>query len=307
MKIKIMLLFFFFPILSNANEIEMMFECEFNEISYDFYQTERICHFIPLKNEPIIILNESTNTEVNQEILFALTENHYIKKGFNTEALIDEEFGYVKLNKKDIELFTEIFGDSTIAKKFITYHELGHIYFNNKSEYTLKREMFSDLFALKMLDKENFDVNKIKIRLMDYRKREAVKKKSLTHFTTFFLEEYKVSNPRCVSNELPCIVNESKEWVASFSKKEVFKERLVSNIERSEEEWYHDYLFLTGYIYNKKFPYHLSKENLIKEFENFPEITLEKLLKDKKLKEYYLRMLSYEIDYSRRVSKEDIQ
>ncbi len=307
MKFKIILLSLFLPVLSNANEIEIMFDCQNNSIKYDYYETEDICHFIPLSDVPVLVLNEHTNTEINKEILFALTGNNYIKKGFNTEALISDDFGYVKLNKKDVENFSGVFGDITLAKKFIIYHELGHIYFNNGSEYTLKREMFSDLFALKMLEKEGFDFNKIKISLMDYRKNEAVKKDSLTHFTTFFLEDYKETNSECLLNELSCIINESKKAVKIFSKKEVFKERLISNIEKSEREWYHSYLFLTGYVYSKTFPYNLSKEALIKELRGFSEITLEGMLKDDKLKEYYLRMLSYEIEYSGHVLKESLQ
>ncbi len=307
MKFKIILLSLFLPVLSNANEIEIMFDCQNNSIKYNYYETKDICHFIPLSDVPVLFFNEHTNTEINKEMIFALTGNNYIKKGFNTEALVSDEFGYVKLNKKDVESFSSVFGDVVLAKKFITYHELGHIYFNNGSEYTLKREMFSDLFALKMVEKEGFDFNKIKIYLMDYRKNEAVKKDSLTHFTTFFLEDYKETDSECLLNELSCIINESKKAIKIFSKKEVFKERLISNIEKSEREWYHSYLFLTGYVYDKTFPYNLSKEALIKELRGFSEITLEDMLNDDGLKEYYLRMLSYEIKYSGHVLKGNLQ
>lgn len=307
MKFKMMLLFLFLPVLSNANEIEIMFDCQNNSIKHDYYKTESICHFIPLSDVPVLVLNENTNTEVNKEMLFALTGNNYIKKGFNTEALISEDFGYVKLNKKDVEKFSDVFGDTALAKKFITYHELGHIYFNNASEYTLKREMFSDLFALRMLGSEGFDLNAIKIPLMKYRKREAIEKEMLTHFTTYFIESYKEENSKCVSNELSCVINDSKVLVENFSKQDVFKERLISNIEKSEREWYHSYLFLTGYVYDKTFPYNLSKEALIKELRGFSEITLEDMLNDDGLKEYYLRMLSYEIKYSGHVLKGNLQ
>lgn len=307
MKFKIMLFFLFLPVLSNANEIEIMFDCQNNSIKHDYYETESICHFVPLSDVPVLILNEKTNTEVNKEMLFALTGNNYIKKGFNTEALISEDFGYVKLNKKDVEKFSDVFGDTALAKKFITYHELGHIYFNNASEYTLKREMFSDLFALRMLGSEGFDLNAIKIPLMKYRKREAIEKEVLTHFTTYFIESYKEENSKCVSNELSCVINDSKVLVENFSKQDVFKERLMSNIRSSNGKWFFNYLFLTEYIYNKKFSYDFSKEDLIKEIKSYPEISLNFMLEDKQLKDYYLRMLTDEVEHSLSVVRENLQ
>lgn len=307
MKFKIILLFFFIPVLSSANEIEIIFNCQNNSVNYDYYQTEDICHFIPLKDIPVIVLNEFTNTEINKEMLFALTSNHYIKKGFNTEALISDKFGYLKLNKKDVEVFTEVFGDEIVAKKFITYHELGHIYFNNASEYTLEREMFSDLFALRLLTSEGYVYNEVKNNLMEHRKSEAIEKDSLTHYTTFFIEKQKEKDLKCVSNELSCIISEIKKKIKETRKKDVFKKRLISNIKKSERKWFYGYKFITEDVYNKRFPYDISKEDLIKEIENFPEVNFISLLKNKKLKYSYLRMLNDEFEHSQHVSKEEIQ
>lgn len=276
-----------------ANDIHLLFDCKKSNLDVDFYKTESICHILPSIKQPILILNKNTNTEINKELLYALTENSYISNGFNTEALMGDGFGYVKFNEKQIENLQKVFKDKEIAKRFITYHELGHIYYNEENQTTFEREMFSDIFALGLFESNGIKIHEIKNSLKAYRKEEALKENKITHYSVFALENYRSNKMIECKKNITCIKKEAKNIVNNVKKSDLIKTTLLRLMKVNDERRFINLLILANLIYGENFNITMSKELVVEKIKKLPKISFESFVSNKKYQDYFLDLLKY--------------
>jgi hypothetical protein len=283
-----------YPELVKSGDLNLFFDCKKSTLSTDFYKTNDVCHYIPMSSNPIFILNKFTNTEVNKEMAFALTENSYFKSTFKSESFRDKDYGYVKLSDSEIVKMNVIFNNESTTKKFITYHEFGHIFFVNEGLSKTEREMLSDLFALSLLISDGFTINEIIKNLKKYRKNEAIEQSTLSHYTVPALDVYNVDDVLNCSGELVCLSDVLISVKEEAMNMDYIKEKFYELLKLSEGEDYYGILLLGGDVYKGGLSSLFIKDEALDKIKSFKTIEFREVVANKDLTEKFLNLLNYD-------------
>jgi hypothetical protein len=273
----------------SANEILLVFDCKKSNFKIDFYETKSVCHTFPHLNKPIFIINENTNSKTNMEIIYALTENIYVKSNFETGSMKDTNYGYLKLNKSTLNKFNKVFNEIEISKKFVSYHELGHIYFKKKKNSKLEREIFSDIFALSLLGCEVKDIDNYAEILKDFRFNELLEKDGITHYSVFAINLYQDEEQICPEDKILNAKNIASKITEKTKSIDLIKIKLISLIKKDKNKVY--ILSLANAIYKKKMDVESSKQEAIKTINKFQDISFDDLEKNGIYQFYFKQLL----------------